>query len=107
MNLVMTDFTNAKLEFLKEVENLPVKAATVQYKYNNGYSIDLKVGYSKEDYQAFLNKLDFNYDSGYGDQELFGTIWIEDGSWFDRGEYDGSEWWRYNSLPEIPDYLQT
>ena len=107
MNFVMTDFTNAKQEFLNEVETLPVKAATVQYKYNNGYSIDLKVGYSKEDYQAFLNQLDFNYDSGYGGQELFGTIWIEDGSWFDRGEYDGSEWWRYNSMPEIPDYLQT
>ena len=106
MNFVMTDFTNAKLEFLNEVENLPVKAATIQRGYGNG-SIDLKVGYSKDEYQSFLDKLDFHYDSGYGGQELFGTIWIENGSWFDRGEYDGSEWWRYNSIPEIPDYLQT
>ena len=41
--------------------------------------------------------------SGYGGQELFGTIWYEDGTWSDRGEYDGSEWWNYNKCPDIPD----
>lgn len=42
------------------------------------------------------------YDSGYGGQELFGTLWFSDGSWADRGEYDGAEWWEHRSFPAIP-----
>ena len=50
----------------------------------------------------FLDQIDFEYDNGFGCQELFGTIWYEDGTWSSRGEYDGSEWWEYNSCPKIP-----
>ena len=46
-----------------------------------------------------------DYDSGYGSQQLFGTIWYKDGTWSTRGEYDGSEWWKYNSCPELPKLL--
>lgn len=67
----------------------------------------LKVGYTTEEYNAFLNELDFDYDAGYGGQELYGTIWLTDGTWFTRGEYDGSEWWDFNSLPEIPEDLKS
>ena len=42
-----------------------------------------------------LATLDFEYDNGYGSQELFGEIIFKDGSWLERGEYDGSEWWSY------------
>lgn len=66
----------------------------------------LKVGYSKEEYLKFLDSLDFLYDSGYGGQELYGTIWYEDSSWSERGEYDGSEWWTYKTIPTIPNKLQ-
>ena len=41
----------------------------------------------------FLNYLeDTNYDSGYGNQELFGFILLHDDTWVDRQEYDGREW---------------
>jgi hypothetical protein len=50
--------------------------------------------------------LDFNYDNGYGGQELYGTIWYVDGTWSERGEYDGSEWWDYREVPEVPSYLK-
>lgn len=50
-----------------------------------------------------LPHLDFNYDCGYGGQELFGNIWYEDGSWSERGEYDGSEWWEHKVCPPIPE----
>ena len=50
--------------------------------------------------------LDFEYDNGYGGQVLHGTIWMDDDTWVDRGEYDGSEWWKWNFLPDIPKYLQ-
>lgn len=70
-------------------------------------SFPLKVGYSAEEYSAFINTLsDLYYDSGYGGQELFGCIWYEDGTWSERGEYDGSEWWEYKYRPEIPDTLK-
>ena len=50
-----------------------------------------------------LPQLDFCYGSGYGGQELHGTIWYSDGTWSDRGEYNGSEWWVYRTCPELPE----
>ncbi len=65
--------------------------------------IGLKEGYSKEEYEEFLNRLDFEYDNGYGGQELYGTIWLmKEHTWLSRGEYDGSEWWEYNECPKVP-----
>jgi hypothetical protein len=65
----------------------------------------LKVDFSESEYNKFLDQLDFNYDSGYGGQNLFGTIWLADGTWCTRGEYDGSEWWIHNTMPAIPKEL--
>jgi hypothetical protein len=45
------------------------------------------------------------YYSGYGGQELFGTVWMDNGEYITRGEYDGSEWWNYHRVPEIPNEL--
>jgi len=64
--------------------------------------INLKVDHNAEAYREFLESLNFNYDNGFGRQELYGTIWMNDGTWLIRGEYDGSEWWEWHSLPEIP-----
>jgi hypothetical protein len=52
-----------------------------------------------------LKLLDFEYDHGFGGQELFGVIWYTNGNWSNRSEYDGSEWWTYNRCPEIPKEL--
>jgi hypothetical protein len=49
-----------------------------------------------------LPLLDVEYCNGHGMQELFGNIWYEDGSWSERNEYDGSEWWEHKVCPEIP-----
>ena len=46
-----------------------------------------------------------NYDEGYGAQKLFGTVWLKNGDWMTRGEYDGSEWWEYHTMPDIPKHL--
>ena len=53
-----------------------------------------------------LDKLDFNYDRGYGCQELFGEVLFNDGTWLSRGEYDGSEWWEYNIAPTVEEVLE-
>lgn len=44
------------------------------------------------------------YDSGYGSPEVATdlVIVLNNGTWFSRAEYDGSEWWRYNCLPSMP-----
>lgn len=97
---------NAREELLRILDNAQVKCASISY--GNDYPEDesikiiLKINYTKKDYIDFMSKLDFSYDNGFGGQNLFGTVWLEDGSWLERGEYDGSEWWEHKILPPIP-----
>jgi len=65
----------------------------------------LKCNYSNEDLESFYDSLDFEYHDGYGSQNLFGIVWLKDGSWLARAEYYGSEWWEHIYLPEIPQNL--
>lgn len=73
-------------------------------------------GYSKEDIQ-WIGGRDFTvpidcfwkakpqiYDAGYGSQEVAMDLVIvfKDGSWLERQEYDGSEWWAYKRCPSMP-----
>jgi hypothetical protein len=101
---------NAKQEFLNICEDKVVVCASITYdQWSPGFTVRpilLKCDYTGEEYKTFLDSLDFEYDCGYGSQELFGTIWFDDGTWATRGEYDGSEWWYINSRPEIPDSLK-
>jgi hypothetical protein len=73
---------------------------------SNSAEFNLPVGYSDQDLEDFLNKLDFDYDSGFGTQYLYGNIWYTDGTWSERYEYDGSECWIHKSCPPIPEHLQ-
>lgn len=68
-------------------------------------TISLSVGHTKEELRQFLDCLSFVYDDGYGAQYLEGTVWFGNGTWLERKEYDGSEWWVVKSYPEIPQYL--
>lgn len=100
--------TNAKEEFLKHISNREVLCAQIQKGVDYGDVYDkpsvfnLTTGWNKEDWNLFLSELDFEYNSGYGGQELFGTIWYTDGTWSERDEYDGSEWYVHRSCPNIP-----
>lgn len=100
--------TNAKEELLGFLlrEGMPeVLCIGIMYEDDmseDAYNIRLKVGYTQEDFNNFLSRLDFNYDSGYGMQYVYGKIWFKDGTWATRHEYDGSEWWSYLRCPEIP-----
>lgn len=47
--------------------------------------------------------LNFNYDSGFGSQEVYkDLILVGIDFWLERHEYDGSEWWEYKTLPKRP-----
>lgn len=97
--------TNAKQEFLEHTNPHSIKCATITFGddySDNRKNYNLPVCWSSLDLSNFLECIDQNYDSGYGGQELFGTIWYNDGTWSTHGEYDGSEWWDYHECPEIP-----
>ena len=102
---------NAKQEFIKFVEGKSVLCATIDRGNSWNYEVlsshSLPVDYTEEQYQDFLKQIDFSYDAGYGSQELFGIIWFKDGTWGDRGEYDGSEWWELHEMPAIPESLKS
>jgi hypothetical protein len=48
------------------------------------------------------SRLNVDYDAGYGGQEIATDLVVvfADGSWLERGEYDGSEWWVYKCAPQ-------
>lgn len=96
---------NAKQELLDAVKDTAkIKCASIRYGRfeDEATQKTLKLNYSEEDYNEFLNSLDFTYDNDFGGKQLYGTVWLEDGAWLTRGEYDGSEWWEHNVLPAIP-----
>lgn len=74
------------------------------------------LGYTKDDIQwiggqdfvvpldCFWNAAPQFYDAGYGWAEVAEDFKIvfKDGSWMERAEYDGSEWWNYKCCPKRP-----
>jgi hypothetical protein len=114
--------TNAKQEFLSHItySGFPIQRQVLCAIIQKGDYVDddenllsapkntfvLTTGYTEEDWNDFLSKMDFMYDSGWGSQNLFGTIWYTDETWSSRWEYDGSEGWEHNFCPEIPDSVR-
>ena len=95
---------NAKEELLIEVRQNPVVIKCAEIRCND-MTFCLRQGFNALGLEDFLNSLDFKYDSGYGGQELYGTVWLVDGTWLERREYDGSEWWEHKFCPQIPENL--
>lgn len=52
-------------------------------------------------FDTFYRSAGFKYDAGYGGQKVEATLKIvfKDGSWMERGEYDGAEWWEFRACP--------
>lgn len=98
---------NAREEFLKTTSAFEVEVICAQIRlehtYDNNTVFTLNLGYTDEELTEFLDNLNFDYDSGYGRQYLFGTIWCKNNTWFSRSEYDGSEGWEYHEYPKLPE----
>lgn len=76
-----------------------IKWAVLFIDFGDSYKdIILPPNYTKEDLNKFINDIDFDYDDGFGGQEVFGKIMLVTDSWLERGEYDGSEWWEYKRV---------
>lgn len=100
----MSEYRNAKEEFLETVKDYKVIAADISFGdswTDNEERFKLKPLYTNEEYNELLKFLDREYDAGYGGQQLFGVIYCEDGVWMQRGEYDGSEWWNTFKYPDL------
>ena len=93
---------NAKQEIARHFNSRPLCAKIVHISKKGTETFILTTGWDEADFAEFLQSLDFEYDNGYGTQELFGEIWYEDGSWSEREEYDGSECWAHKCSPTIP-----
>lgn len=93
---------NAKQELLKIVNDNNITILKIDIEYYG--EVDNK-GKIITKHITSLDKLDFDYDAGYGVQELYGTIYCKDSNnnpvWLTREEYDGSEWWKINTIPEF------
>ncbi len=106
---------NAKQEFLDIIEGLDVLCSVIEVE-GDGYSppylrkgeivkskhLILPINFTKEEYENFLNELDFEYDNSWGHWYIDGTVWLKNGRWIERREYDGSEWWKLVQAPNIP-----
>lgn len=55
----------------------------------------------------FMKLADKWYDGGFGAQEVATDLVVvfNDGTWLERHEYDGSEWWEYKKTPQRPNFL--
>ena len=51
-------------------------------------------------WDEFAKIANIDYDEGYGGNEIVSDLVIvgED-FWLTRGEYNGSEWWNFNTIP--------
>lgn len=50
----------------------------------------------------FFKVADREYDDGFGSAEVMDIYIVGDDWWLERGEYDGSEWWEYKTIPAKP-----
>jgi hypothetical protein len=97
---------NAKTEFLFDIGNNKVKCAHI---HDENILRSLSLCYDDvepwKDYNKFLKSIDFEYDSWYWGQVLFGNIRLDDWTRLERWEYDWSEWRSHKVCPKIPEIL--
>jgi hypothetical protein len=52
--------------------------------------------------ESFRRFADLHYDKGFGAAEVAtDLVIVGDGWWMTRGEYDGSEWWDFQTSPVL------
>ena len=98
---------NAKEEFLRHIKedtnDSTVKCAKIKlFSKQGNLTANLPVGYTPEGYLLFLEKINVEYNNGYGGQNLMGVIWYNgDLTWSTRGDYDRSGWWDFHEVPTV------
>lgn len=58
--------------------------------------------------ENFIALADFNYDDGFGAQEVaLDLLIVGHDFWLARIEYDGAERWEYHTMPQRPTTMQS
>ena len=95
--------TNAakELEFKLSQHDAKLLAADIYTEEEPLKTAVLPLNYTEQQLEKFWQDLArIEYYNGYGNQELFGVVWLTGKSWLSREEYDGSEWWEHNQYPQ-------
>lgn len=99
---------NAKSELLYLLGNTRPYCAAIQYIVDFQdleKSIILKCGYTEDEWNIFLECLDFEYTTWSEDEFLSGTVWLPDGTWYERIGFMAPAYWEHMRLPVIPKLL--
>ena len=59
-------------------------------------------GIGLHEFVEFAKAFDYNCSYGHEWVPPF-VLKMDDGTWYERAEYDGSEWWSFNKAPEAPE----
>jgi len=92
---------------LMDEENLYTETVEAMKSIDKNPSDIGRIGSYDGDYECtwleFMSLADFHYDSGYGGTKVATDLIIlfRDGTWMERKEYDGSEWWSYVTPPDF------
>lgn len=87
-----------------------LKEETLWALKDNGYSetnidwvgLDTKEMWEPHDFLRVADYIEYDSDFGRVEVEPELKIVMRDGSWFERAEYDGSEWWEHRHAPVKP-----
>lgn len=87
--------------------NLLQETIQVLHKNNKTTADVVWVGspnYTSISWLEFASLADIEYDAGYGASKVAtDLVVVGKDFWLSRGEYDGSEWWAFNTLPIRPE----
>ena len=90
----MAKTSNLLEETLRELEHIKKQESDVAWvgSYDGEHAIS---------WEAFKAVANIEYNAGYGGQEIACDLVVvfSDGSWLERSEYDGSEWWDHRRTP--------
>lgn len=100
------ELTNVMQELLDIMERIDLRFddimfANVVIDESDTIKASLPPGWHDADMDCFKSQLIRMgyYNSGYGSQNLYGTIVFKNSAWLERREYDGAEWWELKKMP--------
>ena len=66
-------------------------------------TLKLRQGYTEEEYQEFLSKLEFDRGNAKdGFNYISGTVWISETEWYERAHGPIGDYWVECYAPQIP-----
>lgn len=98
---------NAKQELLKIVDAKKLTILKIDVMFYDTFNCKHK---KVTKHISSLNDLDFNYDTYFGIQNIFGHVYCKDSNnrpvWLTRSMDDGKEWWDVNTLLKFYDTMK-